>query len=134
LSRREAREMPVRTARLNFHIFALALVTTSLPAQQAAVLAPHKPIARVIAQARPQTETMTDADLHFPKTFSSDLPYDVDPRMLATALAQDLRTAASQPPCEEMRVPRSQRLFDIFAWRAFLALNWPADASGSPGR
>jgi hypothetical protein len=88
-----------------------------------------------IAQTRPpQTGTLTDADLHFSNTLSSDLPYDVDPNKLAAALAQDLRTAASQLPSQEMRVPKSQRLFDIFAWRAFLALNWPADASGDPDR
>ncbi len=31
-------------------------------------------------------------------------------------------------------MPNSQRLFDIFAWQAFLALNWPADTSGNPDR
>jgi hypothetical protein len=127
--------MFIRNARLHVRMCALALITTSLPAQQANVLATHKPIPRAIAQTtRPQTGIFTDPDLHFPKTFSSDLPYDVDPYALAAALAQDLRTAASQRPSEEMRVPRSQRLFDIFAWRAFLALNWPADASGNPER
>src|SRR6266705_80574 len=77
---------------------------------------------------------LTEADLHFPGTFSSDLPYDVNPAKLAAALADDLKTASAQPPSEEMRVPKSQRLFDIFAWQAFLALNWPADASGNPER
>jgi hypothetical protein len=75
-----------------------------------------------------------EAELHFPKTFSAELPYDVDPNKLAAALTLDLSTAASQPPSEEIRVPKSQRLFDIFAWQAFLALNWPADESGNPDR
>jgi len=77
---------------------------------------------------------LTEADLHFPGTFSPDLPYDVNPAKLAAALADDLKTALAQPPSEEMRVPKSQRLFDIFAWQAFLALNWPADASGNSER
>jgi hypothetical protein len=51
---------------------------------------------------------------------------------LRLALAQDLANAKSQPPTEELRVPKSQRLFDIFAWQAFLALNWPAQADGQP--
>jgi hypothetical protein len=29
-------------------------------------------------------------------------------------------------------LPAAQRLFDIFAWRAFVALNWPALANGNP--
>jgi hypothetical protein len=32
----------------------------------------------------------------------------------------------------DKNLPATQRLFDIFAWRALLALNWPADASGAP--
>ena len=29
-------------------------------------------------------------------------------------------------------LPPSQRLFDVFAWRAFLSLNWPATNEGKP--
>ncbi|MEJ0040590.1 MAG: hypothetical protein WDO68_31985 [Gammaproteobacteria bacterium] len=75
---------------------------------------------------------MNDADLHFPGAFSSELPYDVAAAKLSSALARDLLTAKPQPPTEELRVPKSQRLFDIFAWQAFLALNWPAASSGKP--
>src|SRR5262245_2913124 len=63
---------------------------------------------------------------------SSALPYDVDPADLASALKADEVFAANQPPSEELFVPNSQRLFDQFAWRAFIALNWPADANGNP--
>jgi hypothetical protein len=74
--------------------------------------------------------SLSDEDLHFPKALSSDLPYDIEPDKLAGALGQDLQLAKAQPFSEELRVPRSQRLFDIFAWRAFISLNWPADRSG----
>lgn len=32
----------------------------------------------------------------------------------------------------DANLPSAQRLFDITAWRAFVALNWPADADGTP--
>jgi hypothetical protein len=32
------------------------------------------------------------------------------------------------------QVPEAQRLFDTFAWRAFIALNWPARPDGSADR
>ena len=60
------------------------------------------------------------------------LPYDVDHVELASALQQDEALSKDQPPSEELLVPNSQRLFDFFAWRAFIALNWPADANGDP--
>ena len=68
----------------------------------------------VLALGQVNPPRLTDADLHFPKTLSPELPFDVDPAKLSAALAEDLKTAASQPPTEELRVPRSQRLFDIF--------------------
>lgn len=55
----------------------------------------------------------------FPRPLSPELPYDVD----VAALAQLDRDA---------QIPEAQRLFDVFAWQAFLALNWPATADGEP--
>lgn len=32
----------------------------------------------------------------------------------------------------DANLPAAQRLFDIFAWRVLIALNWPANSSGAP--
>ncbi|HTU17159.1 MAG TPA: hypothetical protein VMG10_03795 [Gemmataceae bacterium] len=55
----------------------------------------------------------------FPVPLSPELPHDVDVEALSK-LDRD------------KQVPEAQRLFDIFAWRVFIALNWPADANGQP--
>lgn len=57
----------------------------------------------------------------FPRPLALDLPYDVDLDALR-ALNRD------------QQIPEAQRLFDIFAWQCFIALNWPAAADGSPDR
>jgi hypothetical protein len=54
-------------------------------------------------------------------TWSPELPYDVD----VAALRQLDRDA---------QIPEAQRLFDLFAWQAFLALNWPAGPDGDADR
>src|SRR4051812_150991 len=55
----------------------------------------------------------------YPAPLSSSLPYDVD---LAALKALDRDT----------QVPEAQRIFDIFAWQTFVALNWPAGPGGRP--
>ncbi len=52
---------------------------------------------------------------------SPDLPHDVD--------VEALRRLD-----RERQVPEAQRLFDRFAWQAFIALNWPTRADGQPDR
>lgn len=56
-----------------------------------------------------------------PFALSPDLPYDVD-------------VAALSKLDRNKQIPEAQRLFDEFAWQAFIALNWPADANGGPDR
>src|SRR5271170_1279643 len=53
----------------------------------------------------------------FPTPLSPDLPYDVD-----VAKVRKLDT--------EGKIAIAQREFDIMAWQAFIALNWPADKAG----
>ena len=55
----------------------------------------------------------------FPTPLSSNLPYDVDVAVLSR-LDRD------------KQIPEAQRLFDIFAWQAFIALNWPSLPDGKP--
>lgn len=55
----------------------------------------------------------------FPLPLSPDLPYDVD-----VVRVQELD--------REGHVLEAQREFDILAWQAFIALNWPAEANGKP--
>ncbi len=59
--------------------------------------------------------------LDFPQPLSPDLPYDID-------------VEADRKLDRDTQVPEAQRLFDIFAWQAFIALNWPANADGTPDR
>jgi hypothetical protein len=51
--------------------------------------------------------------------FSSNLPFDVDRGRVDMLDQSGLVSVA-------------QREFDILSWQAFIALNWPADASGNP--
>lgn len=64
-------------------------------------------------------------------TLSSAMPYDVDIDAL-----RKLSTTPNQknPPFKiaDNNIAEGQRLFDIFAWQTFVALNWPALASGQP--
>jgi hypothetical protein len=55
----------------------------------------------------------------FPQPFSPYLPYDVNESKVRV-----LDRAG--------KILIAQREFDILSWQAFLALNWPADSSGSP--
>jgi hypothetical protein len=57
----------------------------------------------------------------FPTPLSPDLPFDVDVEALSR-LDRD------------KQIPEAQRLFDIFAWQMFIALNWPADRDGAPDK
>ncbi|MBK8907015.1 MAG: hypothetical protein IPM60_03670 [Rhodospirillales bacterium] len=59
--------------------------------------------------------------LDFPRPLSPDLPHDVD-------------VDALHKLDRDGQVPEAQRLFDIFAWQAFIALNWPANSDGAPDR
>jgi hypothetical protein len=69
----------------------------------------------------------------FPTPLSPDLPYDVNIEQLRTLSETPQKP---QPPftIPDDNVPSAQRLFDIFAWQSFLALNWPANADGTPDK
>jgi hypothetical protein len=54
-----------------------------------------------------------------PTRLSSTLPYDVDVQKVQQLDAQG-------------KIVEAQREFDTLAWQTFIALNWPADASGAP--
>ena len=56
-------------------------------------------------------------ELQFPGTLSSAMPYDVDRSVLNHYLDRN-------------DIPAAQRLFDIFSWKMFVSLNWPADKNG----
>src|SRR3954449_3540274 len=57
----------------------------------------------------------------FPLPLSANLPYDVDSATLKRLDRQG-------------KVREEQRKFDILAGQPFIALNWPADASGQPAK
>ncbi|HEY0159328.1 MAG TPA: hypothetical protein VGF28_18725 [Thermoanaerobaculia bacterium] len=52
-------------------------------------------------------------------TLSPELPYDVDRARVGELVRKG-------------DIPDAHRLFDDFAWRTFIALNWPANANGQP--
>jgi hypothetical protein len=67
----------------------------------------------------------------------SELPKDVFdlPEFNGHRKSGILDLAGSQEQLEglsDSNLPAAQRLFDILAWKAFVALNWPANASGEP--
>jgi hypothetical protein len=62
-----------------------------------------------------------DEPLKFPTPLSPDLPFDIN--------VEEFRRLD-----RDKQIPEAQRLFDIFAWQAFIALNWPAKADGTPDR
>lgn len=70
-------------------------------------------------------------DLPFPDALSSALPYDVNiPALRALSDTPD----KAKPPytIPDPNIPPAQRLFDLFSWQTFLALNWPALPNGQP--
>jgi hypothetical protein len=62
-----------------------------------------------------------NGSVSFPSPLSPDLPFDIDVEKF-------------QKLDRDKQIPEAQRLFDIFAWQTFIALNWPAKADGSPNR
>ncbi|HEY8990342.1 MAG TPA: hypothetical protein VIM46_00045 [Luteolibacter sp.] len=73
------------------------------------------------------------APAQFPVPFSPDLPYDVNIDQLR-ALSETPDKPRPPFTTQDDNVPAAQRLFDIFSWQAFLALNWPANADGTPDK
>src|SRR5438105_3725538 len=67
------------------------------------------------------SDSVQAAKRNFPVPISSELPYDVD--------IQKVREMDQQG-----NIAGAQREFDILAWQAFLALNWPATANGAPDK
>ncbi|GEP44073.1 hypothetical protein [Brevifollis gellanilyticus] len=63
--------------------------------------------------------------------FKSDLPYDVN---VAALRALSDTPKKPNPPYNipDSNIPPAQRLFDVFSWQTFIALNWPAKPDGSP--
>lgn len=57
--------------------------------------------------------------LPFPTKLSSDMPYDVD-----MAKKHELE--------KQKKFSQVQRMFDIYSWQTFIALNWPAGKDGNP--
>jgi len=55
----------------------------------------------------------------FPSQFTSELPFDVEQSRVRNLVKSGKIIAA-------------QREFDILAWQAFIALNWPATGNGQP--
>jgi hypothetical protein len=66
---------------------------------------------------------------NFPVPLRPDLPYDVDTDALRH-LSTTPDKAAPPYDINAGNLAAAQRLFDIFAWQSFLALNWPAAADG----
>jgi len=80
----------------------------------------------VVASARGGEAVPISKDIIGP-----ELPYDVNLPVLRQLSTTPTKAA---PPFDiaAANIPSAQRLFDVFAWQAFLALNWPAKANGEP--
>jgi len=72
-----------------------------------------------------------DSALLVPVPFKSDLPYDVNITALR-ALSDTPKKPNPPYTIPDSNLPPAQRLFDVFSWQAFIALNWPAKPDGQP--
>lgn len=66
-----------------------------------------------------------------PVPFKAELPYDVNIEALR-ALSDTPDKAAPPFTILDANIPAAQRLFDVFSWQTFIALNWPATTNGKP--
>ena len=73
------------------------------------------------AQSPPAAGPSAPPGRKFPLPLTANLPYDVDLDVLQRLDRQG-------------KVLEAQREFDILSWQTFIALNWPADASGQPAK
>jgi hypothetical protein len=73
----------------------------------------------VVAVAGPSSASESGGLVTFPTPLSPILPFDIN--------VEDFRKLD-----RDKQIPEAQRLFDVFAWQTFIALNWPATADGSP--
>lgn len=72
-----------------------------------------------------------EVELSFPTPFSSNLPYDVNTTALR-ALSDTPKKVNPPFTIPDENIPSAQRLFDLFSWQTFIALNWPAQPDGQP--
>lgn len=79
----------------------------------------------------PAAKSGAYASADFPLPFNSALPYDVDIAILR-ALSDTPNQAKPPFTIPDANIPAAQRWFDIYAWQAFVALNWPALPDGQP--
>jgi hypothetical protein len=114
--------MPQTKDRSSLLLFALAArrisvpVRTLLPRQRRRCFVWMICIATSISIS-PWHEATAEAQDEF--VISAQLPYDVDVERLRRLNRDE-------------QIPEAQRLFDVFAWQLFLALNWPARPDGMP--
>jgi hypothetical protein len=62
-----------------------------------------------------------DSEGQLTGNLSGDLPYDVDIQKVRKLVAQD-------------DINSAHREFDVLAWKAFIALNWPSEPNGQPSK
>jgi hypothetical protein len=72
------------------------------------------------------------ADLQENITFNNEVSYLTFPSQLSSNSPHDVDIALEHKLQGEKKFAQVQRLFEILAWQNFVALNWPADASGKP--
>ncbi len=74
----------------------------------------------LVVESRPRSRA-PDAgfDASFPAKLSPDMPGDVDPALRKRLL-------------EQGELAKLRRVFNIYSWQAFIAINWPVDRDGRP--
>ena len=107
------------------------------PNSRLATLLALAPLVSAIHAATPEElhapDTASAKPAAFPTPLSPDLPYDVAIPQLRS-LSETPDKAAPPYTIPGDNVPSAQRLFDIFAWQSFIALNWPASPDGAPDK
>ena len=96
-----------------------------------ATLLVSKPSSAQVSQAAAPSAGLRG--MSFPAQLNPELPYDVDVDALRRLSITPDKPA---PPYDiaAANLPAAQRLFDVFSWQAFIALNWPASANGQPDK
>lgn len=93
-------------------------------------LFPDLSTAQAAAATRQASVTLNNPVFHLPEPLRADLPFDVNIEMLRQLSSTPQKSA---PPFDipANNLAYAQRLFDVYAWQAFLALNWPATLMGA---
>lgn len=96
-----------------------AAITRVLAVTRGLKAAPVAALALVLAVGGAAGQSAPAFNPNFPPQLSPVIPSDINPALVGALMQRD-------------EVAEAQRVFDIFSWQQFLAINWPTNAEGAP--